>query len=172
MSGRPPGKWVSGEAVPSLRNALTEVELIWIEGRLEHWTRFGRVAAEHIVSRKTRIISFRPGAVFALVRWASNDYGTIHSRIDIMRAVMPGEGYTTTPFVQPGGELYLSIQGWPKVSAVLAAIDAVEAADVDPCDAAPDHWRHVHNRLAAGQIPRLYTAERHAAWLKRKAIES
>ena len=53
---------------------------------------------------------------------------------------------------------------------VLAAIDAVDAAGVDPCDAAPDHWRHVHNRLSAGQPPRPYTAERHAAWLKRKAI--
>src|SRR3546814_5357964 len=73
---------------------------------------------------------------------------------------MPGEGYTTAPFVQPSGELYLSIQGWPKVRAVLAAIDAVDAAGVDPCDAAPDHWRHVHNRLSAGQAPRLYTAER------------
>jgi hypothetical protein len=172
MSRPLPEERVSSGTVPSPRNALTEVELIWIEGRLEHWTRFGRVAAERIVSRKTRIVSFRPGAVFALVRWTSNDYGTIHSRIDIMRAVMPDEGYTTAPFVRPGGELYLSIQSWPKVRAVLAAIDAVEAADIDPCDAAPDHWRHVHNRLVAGQAPRLYTAERHAAWLKRKAIES
>src|SRR3546814_14824625 len=80
------------------------------------------------------MVSFRPDAVFSLVRWTSNDYGTIHSRIDILRAVMPGEGYTTAPFVQPGGELYLSIQGWPKVRAVLAAIDAVDAAGVDPCE--------------------------------------
>lgn len=172
MSHRPPCEQVCGGAAPSPRNASTEVELIWIEGRLEHWTRFGRVAAERIVSRKTRIVSFRPNAVFALVRWTSNDYGTIHSRIDTLRAVMLGEGYTTAPFVRPGGELYLSIQGWPKVRAVLAAIDAVEAAGVDPCDAAPDHWRHVHNRLSAGETPRLYTTERHAAWLKRKAIES
>src|SRR3546814_7434293 len=131
-------------------------DLIRIERRIEHWTRFGRIAAERIVSRQTRMVAFRPDAVFSLVRWTSNDYGTIHSRIDILRAVMPGEGYTTAPFVQPGGELYLSIQGWPKVRAVLAAIDAVDAAGVDPCDAAPDHWRHVHNRLSAGQAPRLY----------------
>lgn len=172
MSHRPPDEQARQGRASSPRNILTEVELIWIEGRLEHWTRFGRIAAERIVSRKTRIVSFRPDAVFALVRWTSNDYGTIHSRIDILRAVMWGESYTTAPFVRPGGELYLSIQGWPKVRAVLAAVDAVEAAGVDPCDAAPDHWRHVHNRLSAGQAPRLYTAERHAAWLKRKAIES
>lgn len=86
-------------------------------------------------------------------------------------AVGPCEAYTTAPFVRPGGELYLSIQRWTRVRAVLAAIDVVERAGVDPCEAAPDHWRHVHNRLSAGDWPRLYTAERHAAWLKRKAIE-
>lgn len=166
-----PGERVSANAVPPLRGAMTEVELIWIEKRLEHWIRFGRIAGERIVSRKTRIVSFRPNAIFALIRWASNDFGTIHSRIDILRAVGAHEAYTTAPFVRPGGELYLSIQGWAKVRAVLAAIDAVDAAGVDPCDAAPDHWRRVHNRLSAGEPPRLYTAERHAAWLKRKAIE-
>ncbi|MBP2278347.1 DUF2840 domain-containing protein [Sphingomonas sp. PL20] len=166
-----PGKGVGVRTAPASRNAATEVELIWIEKRLEHWIRFGRIAAERIVSRKTRVVSFRPNAVFALCRWASNDYGTVHSRIDILRAVGPCEAYTTAPFVRPGGELYLSIQGWAKVRAVLAAIDAVEHAGVDPCDAAPDHWRHVHNRLSAGDAPRPYTAERHAAWLKRKAIE-
>ena len=153
------------------RGAVTEAELVWIEKRLEHWIRFGRAVGERIVSRKTRIVAFRPGAVFALVRWSANDFGTVHSRIDILRAVGPAEPYTTVPFVRPGGELFLSLQGWPKVQVVLAAIDAVEAAGVDPCDAAPDHWRHVQNRLSAGEMPRLYTAERHTAWLKRKAIE-
>jgi hypothetical protein len=171
MIASSPGAPVGADAALPPRDGATEVELIWIEKRLEHWIRFGRVAAERIVSRKTRVVSFRPNAVFALVRWASNDYGTVHSRIDILRAIRAGEAYTTAPFVRPGGELYLSIQGWTKVRAVLAAIDAIEQAGVDPCEAAPDHWRHVHNRLSAGQPPRLYTAERHAAWLKRKAIE-
>ncbi len=75
------------------------------------------------------------------------------------------------PFVRPGGDILLKIEGWPKVSQVLAAIDATEAARVDPCDAAPDHWRHVANRIAAGQAPRLYTLERHHARLKRREIE-
>lgn len=160
----------SAGSTRSMRDALTDVELIWIEKRLEHWIRFGRVAAERILTRRTRIVSFRPDAVFAFVRWSSNDYGTIHSRIDILRATALDEAHTTVPFVRPGGELLLSLQGWPKVSAVLAAIDAVEAAGGDPCDGAPDHWRHVHNRLAVGEMPRLYTTERHSAWLKRKAL--
>jgi len=155
----------------AVRGAMTDVELIWIAQRLEHRIRFGRIAGERIVTPRTRIVSFLPGAIFAFTRWSSNDYGTVHSRIDILRATSPGEAYTTAPFVRPGGELLLSLQGSPKVAAALAAIDAVEAAGVDPCDAAPDHWRHLHNRISAGEAARPYTAERHAAWLKRKALD-
>ncbi|WBX82931.1 DUF2840 domain-containing protein [Sphingosinicella microcystinivorans] len=153
------------------RSRLTEVELTWIEQRLEHWIRFGRIAQDRILTRKTRVVGFRPAAIFAFVRWAANDYGTITSRIDIVRAVAPGEPYTTLPFVRPGGDILLHAESWPKVQQVLAAIDAVEAAGVDPCDAAADHWRHVHNRIAAGHSPRPYTMERHRAWLKRREIE-
>ena len=116
------------------------------------------------------VVSFAPGAVFAFVRWASNDFGTIVSRIDIVRAVTPGEPYSTLPFVRPGGEILLRIDGWPKVIEVLQAIDAVEVCGVDPADAAPDHWRHVHNRLTAGEQPRPYTLARHKAWLMRRSV--
>lgn len=163
-----------GPPVPTAitsRSRLTEVELTWIEKKLEHWIRFGRIAQDRILTRKTRVVGFRPGAVFAFIRWAANDYGTITSRIDIMRAVAAGEPYTTLPFVRPGGDILLHVEGWTKVSQVLAAIDAVEAVGVDPCDAAADHWRHVHNRIAAGHQPRPYTLERHRAWLKRREIE-
>ena len=152
-------------------SALTEVEVTWIEKRYEQWIRFERVATDTIINRRTRVIAFRPGAVFAFVRWTSNDYGTIHSCVDIVTAVTPGEAYTTLPFVRPGGDILLHIESWPKVAQVLQAIDAVEAAGVDPCDASPDHWRHVGNRLNAGMPFRAYTAERHAAWLRRKALE-
>ena len=150
---------------------MTRVELAWIEKRIEHWIRFGRVAVDEIVDRRRRIVRFRPCAIFAFVRWAANDYGTVSSRIDIVRAVAPSEPFTTLPFVRPGGDILLKIEGWPKVAQVLAAIDAAEAAGVDPCDAAPDHWRHVANRITAGQAPRPYTLERHRAWLKRREIE-
>ncbi|OCC23806.1 glycosidase [Croceicoccus estronivorus] len=153
------------------RDSLTHVELTWIEKKLEHWIRFGRIAQDRIVTRRTRVVGFRPGAVFAFVRWASNDFGTIVSRIDVVQVIAPGEPYATLPFVRPGGDILLHVEGWPKAQQVLAVIDAVEAAGVDPCDAAPDHWRHVHNRIAAGQQPRPYTLERHHAWLKRREIE-
>ena len=152
--------------------ALTHVELTWIEKRTEHWIRFGRIAHDQIVDRRRRIVSFRPGEVFAFVRWASNMFGTIRSHIDIVRAVSPGEPYSTLPSVSPGGELLLSIHGWPKVECVLRAIDAVEAIGVDACDAAPEHWCHVHNRLTAGLEPRVYSINRHRAWLQRRELRS
>ena len=153
-------------------DTLTHVELTWVEKKIENWIRFGSHAHEQIRDRRRRTLSFRSGAVFAFVRWSSNDYGTIHSCIDIVTAVAPGEAYTTLPFVRPGADILLHIEGWPKVAQVLQAVDAVEAAGVDPCDASPDHWRHVGNRLNAGMPFRAYTAERHAAWLRRKALEA
>ena len=151
---------------------LTHVELTWVEKKIENWIRFGTHAHEQILDRRRRVLSFRPGTVFAFVRWSSNDYGTIHPCIVIVTAVAPGEAYTTLPFVRPGADILLHIESWPKVAQVLQAIDAVEAAGVDPCDASPDHWRHVGNRLNAGMPFRAYTAERHAAWLRRKALEA
>ena len=148
----------------------TYVDLIWIEKRLQRWIRFGSVASEQIIDRQRGIVAFAPGDVFAFVRWASNDFGTVVSRIDILRAVRPGEACSTVGFVRPGGESLLQIYGWPKVERVLQAIDAIEALGIDPADVAPDHWRHIHNRLTAGAVPHAYTRERHAAWLKRQRI--
>lgn len=167
-----PRDGITAAPAAAARLPLTEVELTWIEGRTEQWIRFGRVATTRIVSRRKRIVMFRPGATFAYLRWSSNDFGTIHSSIQIVTAVAAGDAYTTLPFVRPGGEILLHIESWPKVSKVLEAIDAVEAAGVDPCDASPDHWRHVADRLAAGMPFRPYSAARHTAWLRRRLIES
>lgn len=150
---------------------LTHVELTWIEGKIEHWIRFGRDVGERIMTRRRRVLSFAPERIFGFVRWASNDYGTVVSRIDIVRAVAPGQPYQTLPFVTPGGELLLRQTGWPKVERVLQAIDAAEALGIDAADVAPDYWRHVHNRLTANLAPRIYAPVQHQAWLQRQRGE-
>lgn len=149
---------------------LTEVELIWIEKRLQQWIRFGRHAAERIVTRHTRVLSYRPDAVFALVRWTANAFGTVHNRIDIVRAVGIDEDYTTLPFVRPGGEIYLSLTGWRKVGEAVALIDAIEAAGVDPSEVSPDYWRHMQSRLSVGEPVRPYGRQRHTLYLRRKEL--
>ena len=118
----------------------------------------------------TYVVSFAPGSIFAFIRWAANDYGTILSRIDILRAVAPAEAFSTVPHVRPGGESLLHLSGWRKVEKVLQAIDSVEAFGIDPADAAPEHWRPVHNRLSVGEKPRPYTHSRHQAWRNRRKL--
>ncbi|WP_316224431.1 MULTISPECIES: DUF2840 domain-containing protein [unclassified Bradyrhizobium] len=152
-------------------DAFTQVELTHIEKRLENWIRFGHKVREQVLDRRRRVFSYRPGSVFAFVRWASNDFGTITSRVDIVRAVAPGEPFQTLPFVRPGGEILLRIEGWSKVERVLQHIDAVEAIGIDATEASPDHWRHVHNRLTVGHEPRAYTVDQHQAFLLRRRAE-
>ncbi|CTQ50741.1 DUF2840 domain-containing protein [Jannaschia donghaensis] len=148
----------------------TTIELTWIKGRIERWLSFGRIVQETIKSRSVRVVSVDPGSVFAFVRWAANDYGTVESRVDILQAVSPDERYSTVPFVTPGGASLLRLSGWPKVEAVLLTIDQIEAEGIAPEEVCPDHWRHVHNRLGCNLEVRPYTPFQHDAWLKRQAL--
>jgi hypothetical protein len=151
---------------------FTTVEILWVKKRIENRIRFGQPVSERTLDPSRRVLSFSPGSIFAFVRWSSNDFGTVLSRIDILRAVMPGQRYATVPWVSPGGEILLRLSGWPKVERVLQLVDAVEALDIDPADAAPDYWHHVHNRLSVNESPKGYTRSRHQAWLHRRRVTS
>lgn len=168
---RKAGGATGGQARPG-HGGLTEVELYWQEGVREHWLRFGKPVASRICDRRRRVECYAPGQVFGLVRWASNDYGTVLSRLDVLLAVTEGDPVTRFPQVTPGADVLLSVTGWRKVRRVFGLIDAIEALGIDPCDVAPDHWRHIHNRLIAAETPRSYSTERHRAWLARKALQS
>jgi hypothetical protein len=172
---------MTGVSAPVLRGAfaatqhslddLAHVELTWIEKRIENWIRFGTCAREQILDRRRRVLSYRPGTVFAFVRWAGNDFGTTISRIDIVRAVARGEAYQTLPFVRPGGDILLKVESWPRVERVLQAIDAIQRLDIGPELVSPDHWRHIHNRITAGHEPRAYTLDQHRVFMLRKRTE-
>jgi hypothetical protein len=154
--------------MPQRSDALTYVELTWLEKRIEHWVRFGRIAKEPVLNRRVRIGSFAQGSAFAFVRCASNDFGKIISRIDVLHAVAPAS--PIPPCLCPSRRrILLRVPGWPNVSRVLRAVDQVEAIGVDPANPAPDHWRHVQNRLSAGEEWRPYTTARHSAPLLRRS---
>ena len=76
---------------------LTTVELLWLKNRIENRIRFGKPASEQILDINRRVLSFTPGSIFAFVRWTSNDFGTVLSRVDILRAATPGRRYSTMP---------------------------------------------------------------------------
>ena len=126
--------------------------------------------AERFIGRSCRIASFAPGSVFAYLRWRGNEHGTIDVRLAVICAVGLGIPIATVPGVRPGGELLLRLAGWPRVKAALEAMDAIEALRIDPAEAAPDYWRHVHNRLLTGGTPRAYGRDQHRAWLLRRLI--
>ncbi|MCA1200162.1 DUF2840 domain-containing protein [Sphingomonas sp. R647] len=148
----------------------TTVDLFWVEDQNERWIRFGHPVCDAILDRRRRRLAFAPGSVFAYVRWASNDYGTALSRLAIVRAVWPGERCSTLVGVHPGGDLLLDLSSWARVARAFAAIDAIEDLGIDPAFAAPDYWRHVHNRLSVGYPPRAYSRARHRAWLLRQEV--
>jgi hypothetical protein len=149
---------------------LTDVEILWLEKRIENRIRFGRVVEEKRLDRHRRVLSFAPASIFAFVRWTSNAFGTPTSRIDILRAVATGQRCTAVPYVKPGAEILLRLSGWPKVARVLEIIDAIETLGIDPADVAPDHWHHIHNRLSVNENPRHYTKSRHDIWLRRQRV--
>lgn len=149
----------------------TEVELTWIEKRVENWIRFGREIGEQILDRRRRVVRFAPDTVFAFIRWSANDFGTVSSHLDVLRAIAAGEAHQTVPCVRPGAEILLRVDGWPKVERVLQIVDAIEAVGIEPAEISPDHWRHVHNRIAAGHQSRTYTPAHHRAFLLRRRAE-
>lgn len=150
---------------------LTSVELVWLKKRIENYIRFGKVASNRNIDRSRRAITFTPASIFAFVRWTANDFGTVASRIDILRAVAARQRCSTVAYVRPGAEILLTAIGWPNVEKVLKIIDAIEAIGIDPVDVSPDYWRHAHSRLAVRETPRPYTRQRHDAWLLRRRIE-
>ncbi len=149
---------------------LTSVRLLFYRDRVEHWLRFGRDAGERILDRRRRLVFFASRAVFAFIRWQANDFGTVLSRMDILRARGAGEPCATVPGVRPGGEILLRLSGWDRVQRVLEVIDAVEQAGVEAADVAPTDWQHVHNRLLCGEQPRPYDPDQHRAWLLRRRM--
>lgn len=153
-------------------SAETEVDLVWWRGRAETWLRFGRPLEEILHDRRRRTLVFAPGAIFARICWTGGEYGTTASELEVLRAPEPGEAYVTRSGVRPGAEVLALLTGWTRVRRALEAIDAIEAAGFAPHAVAPDHWRHIHNRLSAGLTPRTYDARRHRAWRLRAGLAS
>jgi Protein of unknown function (DUF2840) len=104
------------------------------------------------------------------VRWEANEYGTVLSRLDILRAPGAGEIIATVPGVTPGGEILLRLAGWPPVKRAFDAIAQIEACGFDPTTVALDWWRHLHNRITCNLPYRAYTSAQHAAWQRRQRI--
>jgi len=148
---------------------LTRVALAYIEARLKLYLRFGEPARMLRFDRWRSVATFLPNTVFCRIRWQSNDYGTIRWQLMVMQACTPLDGAQRIPGVQPGARLLLHAEE-QSVRAVLERIDAIEALGIAPVGASPAYWCTLANRLAARLPLPDYTADRHAAWLARRAL--
>lgn len=149
------------------RGPLMRVSLAFVEQRVNIWLRFGHPLRETILDRWRRVATFAPGAVCCRVKWIGNDYGTALWQLLVMQAPEWSDAMQRISGIVPGACILLRADGEPAVKAVLARIDAVEQAGVDPAAAAATYWRTLGNRLAARQPLPEYTLERHAAHLAR-----
>jgi hypothetical protein len=149
---------------------LTLVELTFVAGKIEQTTLFGRPLREETAGETRRILYFRPHSIFCLARWSQTAFGSTVSRLDVLRTTAPGEPFVLLPFVRPGVQALLRLDGSAKVERVRHLIDEIWSLGIDPADAAPDYWFHVGNRLAADQEPRTYSKARHAVWKLRQRL--
>jgi hypothetical protein len=147
-----------------------KVSLAFVEHRVNVYLRFGGPVREIKLDRWRRVAVLMPGSVCCRIKWIGNDYGTALWQLMVLQAPMPFDDVQRVAGVSPGARIMLRADGEPQVKAVLEAIDAIEAAGIEPCDAAVTYWRIVGNRLAARQPLPAYTTERHAAHLAREAL--
>ena len=144
----------------------TSVMLVFIRDRVEHWLRFGHDVGEQILDRRRRLIWFAPGAIFAFIRWRTDDFGTVVSRVGILRACARAEACSTVPGMGPGGEILLRQSGRSRIQRRLPAIAMIESPGFDTLVIAPHYSRHIRNRLTCGDILRRYRAGQPRGWLR------
>lgn len=155
-----------------MSEAFTRVEIAFYPEHLNHWLRFGAPAEQHDLDRRRSLALFKPGQVFGYVRWQANEYGTQDWRITILKTAEPSLFLSRIEGVHPGGEVLLLATGNTKVKRALLQIDVLEAAGFEPADVSPDYYRHVHNRITAGQPIRPYTEPQHAAHRAARRVAS
>ena len=97
----------------------TLVELTFEKRKVEHWIRFGRKTYEQIIDRRRSVVGFAPSSVFAFVRWAKGEHGTVVSRIDIVRAIGRGEPFRHCPSSAPVAKSCCASIAGPRCSAGL-----------------------------------------------------
>ncbi|WP_372071464.1 DUF2840 domain-containing protein [Tistrella mobilis] len=151
---------------------FTRVEIAFYPEYLNHWLRFGEPDEQQDLDRRRSLALFEPGRVFGYVRWRGNEYGTQAWRFTIVRTAAPSVLLSRIEGVTPGGQVLLLASGNARVKRALLQIDALEAAGFEPADVSPAYYRHVHNRITAGQPVRAYTMAQHAANLAARQVVS
>jgi hypothetical protein len=129
--------------------------------------RFGNPVHSARIGRGQRVHYFEPGAVFGLLRWHGNEYGTTHCEFSILRAVVGRTIAATVPGVTPEAEILLAASSVATVRRVLALVRDIKARGIPTSEVNPDYWRSIHQRLSTHAVLPEYRAATHATYLKR-----
>ena len=151
---------------------FTRVEIAFYPEHLNHWLRFGDADEQHDLDRRRSLALFKSGRVFGYVRWRANEYGTQDWRFTVVQTAEPSLMLSRIAGITPGGEVLLLATGNAKVKRALLQIDALEAEGFELADVSPAYYRHVHNRITAGQPIRAYSTAQHAAYLAARRVAS
>lgn len=151
---------------------FTRVEIVFYPEHVNNWLRFGDPDEQHDLDRRRSLALFKPGRIFGYVRWWANEYGTQDWRFTIVRTAEPSLLLSQIEGVTPGGEVLLLMVGNTKVKRALLQIDTLEAAGFEPADVSPSYYRHVHNRITAGQPIRPYSTAQHEAHMAARQVVS
>ena len=151
---------------------FTRVEIAFYPEHLNNWLRFGELDEQQDLDRRRSLALFKPGRIFGYVRWRANEYGTQDWRFSVVRTAGPSLLLSRIEGVSPGCEVLLLVTGNAEVKRALLQIDALEAAGFEPADVSPSYYRHVHNRITAGQPVRAYSMAQHAAHLAARQVAS
>lgn len=141
----------------------------FIEGRENHYLRFGTPARTERPSGGGTVSIFRPGARFGLVFWNKNQFGTQDWSVTILRACALGERIERVPQVRPGAEILLHAAGRGKVETgtlgpaqrMLATLDEIESAGTSLEDVSADFWRSAHYRVRHRGWPLVFDPASH-----------
>ena len=155
-----------------MSESLTRVEIAFYPEHLNHWLRFGDPDEQHDLDRRRSLALFKSGRLFGYVRWRANEYGTQDWRFTVVQTAEPSLLLSRIEGVTPGGEVLLLAIGNAKVKRALLQIDALEVAGFEPADVSPAYYRHVHNRITAGQPIRAYSMAQHEAHLAARQVAS
>lgn len=149
---------------------FTRVEIAFYPEHLNNWLRFGEPDEQQGLDRRRSLALFKPRRIFGYVRWRANEYGTQDWRFTVVQTAEPSLLLSRIEGITPGGEVLLLVRGNARVKRALLEIDALEAAGFEPADVSPAYYRHVHNRITAGQSIRAYTEAQHAAHLAARQV--
>jgi len=150
---------------------LTRVTTMRIP-RIRHLSlRFGKPVHIARMGRGQRVHYFEPRAVFGLLRWHGNEFGTTHCEFSILRSVALQEAASVIPGVTLGAEVLLTVSSVANVRRVLTLVREIKAQRIPPNEVSPDYWRCVHHRLLARVAVPEYRIATHAAYLRRRQCE-